>query len=143
MTRRLLTAAALTLVLGAHPAVAEELSRYRGYALGTSVAAVVTTGGIRETEIKTLHTRPAKIQQVEWRAPGAWSGTVGADPVHNVVFSFYDDRLHEIVVNYDRDRMAGLTGADVVSRSAPRTRTGAGTGDGQARLSAVVRRAVR
>jgi hypothetical protein len=115
MTRaRVLLALALASVLGVHPVIGQELSRYRAYALGSSVATVVAVGGIREADIKTLHTRPAKIQQVEWRAPYSWSGSVGADPVQDVVFSFHDDRLYQVVVTYDRDRMAGLTNADVI-----------------------------
>ena len=34
--------------------------------------------------------------------------------MHDVQFSFYDDQLYQVVVSYDRERMEGLTDADVV-----------------------------
>jgi hypothetical protein len=37
------------------------------------------------------------------------------DPVRRVVFSFYDDRLYQIVVEYERERTEGLTNADVIA----------------------------
>jgi hypothetical protein len=42
------------------------------------------------------------------------SGAPPADPVQQIVFSFYNDRLYKIVVNYDRYRTEGLTDADVI-----------------------------
>ena len=37
-----------------------------------------------------------------------------ADPVRGAVFSFCDDALYQIVINYDRDRMDGLTDRDII-----------------------------
>jgi hypothetical protein len=36
------------------------------------------------------------------------------DPVQQIGFSFYNDRLFRIVVDYDRDRTEGMTDADMV-----------------------------
>ena len=102
-------------VLGSHSLFAQESFRYREYALGTSLAAVVTISGAREPATKTLHVRPVTIQELEWRAPYARSGTVLVDPVHDVLFSFCDDQLYRLVVTYDRDRMEGLTDEDVIA----------------------------
>jgi hypothetical protein len=107
-------AIASVVVLGAQPLVAQELSRYREYALESSVAEVVAIGGARASDARTLHQRPARIQELGWRAPYARSAGDPADPVRDVQFSFCDDRLYEIVVTYERDRMAGLTDDDVV-----------------------------
>jgi hypothetical protein len=107
-------AIASVVVLGAQPVVAQELSRYRGYALESSVAAVVAIGGARASDARTLHERPARVQELGWRAPYARSAGDLADPVRDVRFGFCDDRLYEIVVTYERDRMEGLTDADVV-----------------------------
>ena len=57
-----------------HVASAQELSRYRGYVLESTLESVVATSGARETEVKTVHERPAKIQEMEWRAPYVNSG---------------------------------------------------------------------
>jgi hypothetical protein len=91
-----------------------ELSRYRGYVLAGNLASVAKAGGMRATDAKTLHERPAKLQQLEWRAPYVSTGTPLADPVRDIVFSFSDDQLFRIAVRYERDRMEGLTTDDVI-----------------------------
>jgi hypothetical protein len=53
---------------------------------------------------KTLHVRPATIQELEWRAPYARSGTVLVDPAHDVLFSFCDDQLYRLVVTIATNR---------------------------------------
>jgi hypothetical protein len=114
ITVRVLALASLGAALAAQPVSGQSLSRYRAYSLGSTVTSVVTTSGARASDLKTLHQRPARIQEIEWRAPFVTSGTAAADPVRNVLFSFYDDQLYRIVVTYERDRMEGLTNADVV-----------------------------
>jgi hypothetical protein len=101
-------------VLGTHPVVAQELSRYRGYALGTSLASVVKISGTPENEARTLHERPAQIQELKWRAPYVRAGTERADPVRDLMFRFYNDQLYQVVVTYDRDRVVGLITDDVI-----------------------------
>jgi hypothetical protein len=108
-------AIASVVVLGAHPVAAQELSHYRGYTLESSVAAVVTISGARESDVKSLHERPAQIQQLEWHPPYVLSGTVGADPVEDVIFRFYNGALYQLVVRYDRRRMEGLTNDDIIA----------------------------
>ena len=110
---RILTIASVAVVVGAHPLVAQELSRYRAYALESSVASVVTTSGARESDVSTTHQRPAKIQVIKWRTPYLPSGGGLADPVRDVQFGFCDDQLYQIVVTYDQSRTEGLTNDDV------------------------------
>jgi len=111
---RAVALASIAVVIGVLPLGGQELSRYRAYALESSVASVVTISGVRQADTRTSHERPAKIQEVEWRAPYSRTGSDKADPVHDVQFSFYDDQLYQVVVTYDRDRMEGLTDADVI-----------------------------
>jgi hypothetical protein len=110
---RAVTVASLALVFAAQPLVAQELSRYRGYALKSSLASVVEVSGARESDISTPHVRPSKIQELEWRAPYA-SGRDPADPVREVQFSFCDDQLYQVVVTYDQNRTDGLTNDDMI-----------------------------
>ncbi len=56
-------------VLSATPLSAQQLSQYREYPFGSSVASVAMISGVRDVDTKTLHERPAKIQQLEWRTP--------------------------------------------------------------------------
>jgi hypothetical protein len=111
---RVMAVASLGLVLCGRTVVSQAPFQYREYALGSSVASVVKISNTREDGTKTLHVRPARIQEVEWRAPYVSLGTALADPVRDIVFSFYDDQLYKVAVTYDRDRMEGLTNDDVI-----------------------------
>lgn len=111
---RVVALASLGFVLGGQSLAAQTPFAYRGYALESSVASVVKMSGARDDQTKTLHERPARIQEVEWRASYGRSGNGPADPVRDVRFRFYDDKLYQIVVTYDRDRTEGLTHDDVI-----------------------------
>ena len=114
MNQRVAALAVVGLVLGAGPLAGQELSRYRDYSLGSSVAATIALSGARADATKTLHERPALIQESEWRAPYVSPGAALADPVRDMLFSFYDDQLYRVVVTYEADRMEGLTDDDVI-----------------------------
>lgn len=105
---------AAVLVFSSQLGSAQDLSRYRGYVLGSSLESVVTTSGARAPDVKTLHERPAKIQELQWRTPYASSDAALADPVRGAVFSFCDDALYQVVVSYDHDRTKGLTNSEVI-----------------------------
>ena len=105
---------AVAVIVSAHVGSAQELSRYRVYTLESDLASVVAASGVRLTDVKTLHERPARIQELEWRAPYVSSGSDNADPVRGIVFGFYNDALYQIVVTYDHGRTDGLTSSDVI-----------------------------
>jgi hypothetical protein len=111
--RSLVIAVGLILLSG-QVTSAQDLSRYRAYVLESSLDSVVAASGARAADAKTLHARPATIQDLEWRAPYAGSGTTLADPVREIVFTFYNDALYQVVVSYDRDRTEGLTNRDII-----------------------------
>jgi hypothetical protein len=95
-------------------ASAQDVSRYRGYALDSTLDTVIATSGARATDAKTLHERPAKIQELEWRARYVSSGSELADPVRGIVFTFLDDALYQVIVSYDASRTDGLTNSDII-----------------------------
>jgi hypothetical protein len=105
---------AVGLILGGQLAFAQDMSRYRAYVLESSLDSVVVASGARAVDAKTLHERPAAIQQLDWRAPYADSRNTLADPVREISFTFYNDALYQVVVTYDRDRTEGLTNSDIV-----------------------------
>jgi hypothetical protein len=105
---------AVVLVFSAQVGSAQDLSRYRGYVLESSVESVVATSGTRAPDVKTLHQRPAEIREFQWRTPYASSAAALADPVRGIVFTFCDDALYQIVVNYDRDRTNGLKSGEII-----------------------------
>jgi hypothetical protein len=104
---------ALTVLLSGQTAFAQDMTRYRAYALESSLDTVVATIGA-PADAETLHTRPATIQELKWRAPYVSSTAPLADPVHDITFSFYNGALYQLVVSYDRDRTEGLTAKDVL-----------------------------
>ena len=116
MRFRTVAACALVMTIRSETVDAQDFSRYRTFELGAGVAAVATSTGVASSEATTLHQRPALLQDLEWR-PSRWApGSAGesTDPVERIAFSFYDDRLFQIVVDYGRDRTEGMTDADMI-----------------------------
>jgi hypothetical protein len=109
-----LFAVAVVLVLSSEFVSAQAVSQYRAYALDSTTDAVLLESGSRATDIRVLHERPAMIQELEWRAPYAPSGSDLADPVRSIVFSFCDDALYQLLVSYDTARTDGLNNSDIV-----------------------------
>jgi len=105
---------AVSLILSGQMVSAQDMSRYRVYALESSLDTVVAASGARSADAKTLHLRPANIQELQWHAPYVSSGDTRADPVREIAFTFYNDALYQVVVNYDRDRTEGLTNKDIL-----------------------------
>jgi hypothetical protein len=105
----------LGFILSAHSAHAQDRARYRDFALGSSVSSVSTLAKAAVGDTKTIHARPALMQELEWRPQYSANFTASsADPVQKIVFSFYNDQLSKMVVDYDRDRTAGMTGDDII-----------------------------
>jgi len=115
MINRLLPIVVLGLVL-AQISEAQSLGQYREFQLGTNVASVAALTGARQSDVKVIHQRPVLIQDMEWR-PRYFSGRAPSqtDPVDLMVFSFYDDQLYKIIVDYDVRRTEGMVQADVVA----------------------------
>jgi hypothetical protein len=117
---RTLVAGALGLVLlaggvDAQGVASESAARYRNFELRSSLASVSASAGLAVSEAKTIHQRPAVLQDLDWR-PSRWvtGSPTTTDPVEQVAFSFYNDQLFRIVVDYGHDRTEGMTNADMV-----------------------------
>src|SRR4030095_4318797 len=71
--------------------------------------------GMKPSEARTIHQRPALIQELEWRPQHVVGDpSLKTDPVRELLLSFYSDELFRIVVNYDRIRTEGLTDEDMI-----------------------------
>ncbi len=101
-------------VLSSQTVSAQDVTRYRAYALESSLDAVLLESGSRASDVRVLHERPASIQELEWRAPYANSGNEGIDPVRSIVFSFCDNALYRVLVSYDTARTEGLSNSDII-----------------------------
>jgi hypothetical protein len=94
--------------------LAGDLSSYRNFQLGMNLLAVEKQAEIKPSEAKTVHQRPAMLQDLEWR-PRRFPGPAPeSDPVKDILFSFYNSQLFRMVVNYDRYRTDGLTPEDMI-----------------------------
>lgn len=92
------------------------VAQYRDFVLKSNLAAVSTAAGVAASEAKTIHQRPAVLQDLEWR-PSRWTAgktSASTDPVEQIVFSFYNDQLFRVVVDYSLDRTEGMTDADMI-----------------------------
>jgi hypothetical protein len=91
-----------------------DLSKYRDFSIGTSLANVLNRTGQKLGEITVLSTRPALLQQLTWW-PASLPGTpLRKDPVEHIVFSFCNDTLYKISVTYEKAATEGLTTDDMI-----------------------------
>ena len=93
---------------------APDLSRYREFQFGMSLLEVAKQAEMKPSEVSTIHQRPGVIQELEWRAQRSLASSTQADPVTEVLFSFYNGELFRMVINYDQYRTKGLTDEDMV-----------------------------
>jgi hypothetical protein len=89
-----------------------DLSTYRGFQFGMSLSAAAKRSGMDASEVIVIHERPARIQELNWRAVRLSSSDT--DPVIQVVFSFYNGQLFRMVVDYDDQKTEGLSVQDIV-----------------------------
>ena len=89
---------------------AADLSSYRGFQFGVSLAAAAKHAGMSPSAAKLAHRRPALIQELDWRPADA----THTDPVQDAVLSFYNGELFRIVIAYDRYKVEGLTEEDMI-----------------------------
>lgn len=101
-------------LLSAHLSYAQDLSTYREFQFGMNLPAIAKLAGLNPSEAKVLHQRPALIQELTWQPPFSLSSSPQADPVRNTIFRFYNGELYRIVVDYKRNKTAGLTPEDLV-----------------------------
>ncbi len=93
--------------------LAQDLSKYRDFQLGSDLATVAKQTGVSPSQIKVVDRRPALIQEIAWR-PQSLGSSSKTESVQEVVFSFYNGELFRVVVNYDRGQTEGLTADDIV-----------------------------
>jgi hypothetical protein len=93
---------------------AQDLSSYRDFHFGMNMAAVAEQAGIKTSDVRSICQRPALIQELEWRPQSSFIAPPEADPVHAILFDFYNGDLFRILVSYNQDRTEGLTDEDLI-----------------------------
>jgi len=106
---------AATLSISIFGATSVDFSGYRGFKFGSNLAVVAKQPGVRMTDLRTMHQRPAKIQELDWRPETAYqSDAKRVDPVRDGLLRFYNGELFQIVTTYDRQKVEGMTDSDMV-----------------------------
>ncbi len=103
------------LLLAASISPAADFAVYRGFAFGSSVEAAAKLAGTKMSGVRTVHVRPARIEEFDWE-PGAYSQVDSAKfgSVRDGLLRFYNGQLFQIVVTYDRQRTEGMSAADMI-----------------------------
>ncbi len=69
---------------------AQDLSRYRNFSFGMTVADLSKQIDEKPANAAVLHEHPALIQELTWWPPQPYSGLRPAEPVQQILFSFYN-----------------------------------------------------
>jgi hypothetical protein len=102
------------IVLSAPVISAQDLSSYREYQLGMTLAAVAKQVGMKPSDARVLHQRPDLVEELEWRSQDVSGLSAPEDSVRRILFSFYGGQLFQVAVNYNWDRTEGLTVEDMI-----------------------------
>jgi hypothetical protein len=115
MNARVSTGTILCVILGTSLLYAGDFSNYREFQFGMSLSVAAKKAGMKPSEARLVHQRPAVIQELEWR-PGSpfQAEPVKADPVEDGLLRFYNGQLFQIVITYNRYRVEGMTADDMV-----------------------------
>jgi len=103
-----------SLLAVAPPLLAQDLSKYREFALGTSLTTVLKLTHQRLTEVNQTPGVSPILQELTWWPPSASGGPYRSDSVEQILFSFYGGALYKITVTYDQSSTEGLTAEDMM-----------------------------
>jgi hypothetical protein len=112
--RRALAMSFLCTVLGMSLLAAADFSSYRGFRFGMSVSSATQQAGMKPMEAKSVHQRPALIQELDFQPNLFHSSAATQDPVSEVSLSFYNGELFRIAALYDRYKVEGMTPEDMI-----------------------------
>jgi hypothetical protein len=93
---------------------AQDLSRYRNFSFGMTVADLSKQIDQKPANAAVLHERPALIQELTWFPPQPYSSLRPAEPVDQLLFSFYNGALYRMLMTYDSSATKGLTDEDMI-----------------------------
>ncbi len=93
---------------------AQDLSKYRGFSLGTSLDDVLKLSAQRLSDVKTIHAEPMLLQELTWWPPSTSGSSSHSDSVEEILFFFSNGALYKMSVTYDRSSTEGLSAADMV-----------------------------
>jgi len=92
----------------------QNFSRYRDFSFGMSLGDLSKQVDGQSTDVNTIHQHPALIQQLTWWPPPPSEPSPQAEPVREILFSFYNGQLYRFVLAYDSFATEGLTAEDMI-----------------------------
>ena len=104
----------LVILLAAPLLRGQDLSKYRNFSIGMSLAELSKRVDQKPAEAKIMYQHPALLQELTWWPSDASGSVVRAESVQNLHFSFYNGELYKISVTYGRNAIEGLTSEDMV-----------------------------
>src|SRR5260370_3015913 len=78
----------------------QDLSKYRNFSFGTTLASVSKQVDRQPIEAEVIHQQPALIQELTWYPPQPYGSSRPAEPVEKVLFSFYNGDLSTMWLFY-------------------------------------------
>jgi transglutaminase/protease-like cytokinesis protein 3 len=93
---------------------AQDLSKYRNFSLGTSVAGISKQVDATPSQVSVTHQSPVLIQELTWWPIESSESSRRAEAVEQIHFSFCNRELYKIVAKYEDTATKGLTADDMV-----------------------------
>ena len=110
---------ALTLLCSAMSASllgAQVRPHYRAFQMGDDVLTISRQLGMPSPASTLIPPALGAVEELRWRSQYIRRGVASSsDPVAQLVFSFFENKLFRIVIDYASDRTEGMTEADVVA----------------------------
>jgi hypothetical protein len=105
----------LAMILLSAPVIhGQDLSKYRNFSFGTSLASVSKQVDRQPIDAEVIYQQPGLIQELTWYPPLPFDSSRPAEPVEKVLFSFYNGGLYRMLVVYDSSAIKGLTNDDMI-----------------------------
>ena len=92
----------------------QDLSKYRNFSFGASLASVSKQVDRQPVEAEVIHQQPALIQELTWYPPQPYGSSRPAEPVEKILFSFDNGELYRMLVTYESSAIKGLTDEDMI-----------------------------
>jgi len=93
---------------------AQDLSTYRNFSFGMTVADLCKQVNQNPATAAVLHERPALIQELTFWPTQPYSSLQKAEPLEQILFSFYNGALYRMLMTYNTSATKGLTDEDMI-----------------------------
>ena len=104
----------IVILLSSSQVHAQDLSKYRNFSFGMTVADISKQIDKKPSDATVVHERPALIEELTWLPIQPYDLSRPAEPVDQMLFSFYNGALYRMLMTYDSSATKGLTDEDMI-----------------------------